>query len=152
MNHAGGGSRSNAASPLPPNAVASGNAVNVRSGPSAQSAYAFGKLRSGDVVRVLTMTKDSVELCGGTHVHRTGDIGLFKVVSEGAVAAGVRRIEALTGEAARRYLVEREAALLDVAAHPDDAICSMSFRPHALKIRFVIEISRTGRSGSALKC
>src|SRR5262245_66400609 len=46
----------------------------------------------------------SVELCGGTHVRRTGDIGLITVVAEGAVAAGVRRIEALTGQAARRHL------------------------------------------------
>jgi alanyl-tRNA synthetase len=51
----------------------------------------------------------SVELCGGTHVRRTGDIGLVKIVAEGAVAAGVRRIEAVTGAAARRYLTEQEA-------------------------------------------
>ncbi len=57
----------------------------------------------------------SVELCGGTHVRSTGDIGLVRVVSEGAVAAGVRRIEALTGEAARQYLDEQDRRLKAIA-------------------------------------
>ncbi|MFN3400014.1 MAG: alanine--tRNA ligase [Ferrovibrio sp.] len=76
----------------------------------------FGE-KYGDEVRVLSMGKlddgkdYSVELCGGTHVKRTGDIALFKIVGEGAVAAGVRRVEALTGEAARHYFLEQEGML-----------------------------------------
>ncbi|MBB5519419.1 alanine--tRNA ligase [Amphiplicatus metriothermophilus] len=82
----------------------------------------FGE-KYDDDVRVLSMgvafddprAPYSVELCGGTHVRRTGDIALFKIVGEGAVAAGVRRIEALTGEAARLYL-EEQAAIARAAA------------------------------------
>src|SRR3546814_2857137 len=58
----------------------------------------------------------SVELCGGTHVNALSDIALFKIFSESAVASGVRRIEALTGEAARKWLTSREDSLKETAA------------------------------------
>lgn len=84
----------------------------------------FGE-KYGDEVRVLSMGRGgplgeelhySVELCGGTHVNATGDIALFKIISESAVSSGVRRIEALTGEAARLWLTERDDKLRQTAA------------------------------------
>jgi alanyl-tRNA synthetase len=77
----------------------------------------FGE-KYGDEVRVLSMGSDaySVELCGGTHVTALGDIALLKIISEGAVASGIRRVEVLTGEAARLWLVERDEMMKGVAA------------------------------------
>nr|MCC5641307.1 alanine--tRNA ligase [Nostoc sp. CHAB 5844] len=84
----------------------------------------FGE-KYGDEVRVLSIGRAdwnasgrtySVELCGGTHVRATGDIGLFRIIGESAVSSGVRRIEALTGEGARNWVVGREEALKSIAA------------------------------------
>ncbi|MCA1798767.1 MAG: alanine--tRNA ligase [Xanthomonadaceae bacterium] len=75
----------------------------------------FGE-KYGERVRVLRFGDFSVELCGGTHVRRTGDIGLFKITSEGGVSSGVRRIEAVTGDGALTWVAEEEATLDRIAA------------------------------------
>jgi len=74
----------------------------------------FGEKYS-DVVRVIGMGEFSTELCGGTHVPQVGQIGLFKIVTESGVAAGIRRVEAVTGIAAIDYVQQREAQLLEIA-------------------------------------
>jgi alanyl-tRNA synthetase len=104
----------------------------------------FGE-KYGDRVRVLTLgdalTADhahgaaaaySVELCGGTHVARTGDIALFKIISEGGVAAGIRRIEALTGEAARRFLLDQAGVSKGLADLFKTPVADVPLRVEAL--------------------
>ncbi|MCC0032969.1 MAG: alanine--tRNA ligase [Brucellaceae bacterium] len=105
----------------------------------AEGAMALFGEKYGDEVRVVSMGTAlrggkagraySTELCGGTHVRATGDIGLVRVLTEGAVASGVRRIEALTGEDARRYLDEQDRRVKDMAAAmkvaPADAVARL---------------------------
>ena len=85
-----------------------------------QDALDFGAMalfgeKYGEEVRVLKFGEGSIELCGGTHVNRTGDIGLFKIASEGGVSAGVRRIEAVTGQGALDYVSDEEQRLSETA-------------------------------------
>src|SRR4029079_14280985 len=76
-----------------------------------RGAVAIFEEKYGDTVRMLTMTPEVVELCGGTHARALGDIGLFKITSEGGIAAGVRRLTAVTGLNALRHLRDAEAEL-----------------------------------------
>ena len=104
-----------------------------------QEALEFGAMalfgeKYGDHVRVLKMGGFSTELCGGTHVSRTGDIGLFKIVSESGVAAGVRRIEAVTGAGAIALVDDEERRLAEVAG-----LLSSSASDVADKLRQVLE-------------
>jgi len=98
----------------------------------------FGE-KYGDEVRVLSMGIESegghysVELCGGTHVERTGDIGLFKIISEAAIAAGVRRIEAVTRDGAYRYLNEQESQVRALADLLKVAPADLAMRVDALQ-------------------
>ncbi|TCP14585.1 alanyl-tRNA synthetase [Crenobacter luteus] len=96
----------------------------------------FGE-KYGDEVRVLKMGDFSTELCGGTHVKRTGDIGFFKIVAEGGVAAGVRRIEAVTGEGALAWVQTQEGELREAAglvqAQPGELVGKLARQQEQLK-------------------
>ena len=110
-------------------------------------AIALFEEKYGDRVRLVAVEDFSKELCGGTHTERTGDIGLFKITSEGAVAAGVRRIEALTGKAALVHAQE--------ASHILDTLARMlKTKPEALteKVEKVLgQLKRTDKEVAALK-
>ncbi len=102
-----------------------------------QEALDFGAMalfgeKYGERVRVLRFGPTSTELCGGTHVGRTGDIGLFKIVSEGGVSAGVRRIEAVTGQGALDFVAEEEHRLHQAAQLLGGNAADLSGKLHAL--------------------
>lgn len=87
--------------------------MDIKSAKEKGATALFGE-KYGNEVRVVTMG-DSIELCGGTHLKNTAQIGLFKILSEGGVAAGVRRIEAITGESVYKYMLKKDAMLSDIA-------------------------------------
>ncbi|MEN9384967.1 MAG: hypothetical protein RL323_2110, partial [Pseudomonadota bacterium] len=108
------------------NAVAQARVMDIESAQKTGAMMLFGE-KYGDTVRVLDIGS-SRELCGGTHVKATGDIGLFKVVAEGGVAAGVRRIEAVTGEGALAYLQQLESTVAEAAGALKAPVAELTHR------------------------
>ena len=108
--------------------------MNIDEARTAGAAALFGE-KYDDVVRVVGMGDYSLELCGGTHVKRTGDIGAFRMVSESGIAAGVRRIEALTGESARRRVAEESTVLSRVAAVYRTGVGEIESKARQMQIR-----------------
>jgi alanyl-tRNA synthetase len=113
----------------------------------------FGE-KYGNEVRVLRMGDFSTELCGGTHVSRTGDIGLFKIMSESGVAAGVRRIEALTGSGAMAYVAEEEHRLGEVAGLLSSSAADVADKLRQLidkqkKLERALEVLKARAAGAA---
>ena len=113
------------------NAATKSELMDIESAQKTGAMMLFGE-KYGEVVRVLSIGT-SQELCGGTHVQRTGDIGLFKVVGEGGVAAGIRRIEAVTGEGALTYLQELERTVTQAAG-------SFKVQPTELQARVTLAL------------
>ena len=113
------------------NHVIETNIMDIESARAKGAMALFGE-KYDDEVRVLSMGEFSTELCGGVHANRTGDIGLFKIVSESGIAAGVRRIEAVTGSAAIEALHQEEALLAETASLVKSDVASIGTKVSAL--------------------
>ena len=114
------------------NNVATDTAVLAKEEAVARGAIAFFGDKYGETVRVLTVGGDSVELCGGTHVRATGDIGLFKIVSDSALAAGVRRVEGVTGLDALEYVAGLQRTLHELGTALDASASELVPRANRL--------------------